>query len=831
MTLNFNFKPFLIKALFGIGIAITIFGCSSYATEEKALLFDFIPHNSNVIFEASSMNDMHKALTKQSFINANTSTKLITSLQEKFDFIHLFPTDQHGLLSLTPIGNKELVPVYLTYINVDSFSRLETSSNVKISNRIGYDGVEILQLTKENKNYYAAVIQQVGMISPSKLMIENIIRQRKNEWESTPILQQLQKAASSSSPTIYINAKNMKAFYADWFPKKRFLMLENFIGWSSFDIKIKNNALQLVGVNLYEDNANAKLLLLAKQTPSNSSIYKYTPILSLGVETYIINDIEAFENQKEKLNYPVTPKKWRYLFEDVQEVSKLYFNDYDLVSIRIENPGKFAQRIQEYTSLHKRFREHDILELEETDFLKSFSPLIAASTHNYMTQIDGNFFFATQAEHLESLCINVEAKSVWNEKKSLAENLSEVSSKSHAMMFLFTETAKPYLSTISNQPKFIKEVETASHEVIVLLFKNEDTFSYSNLMFNASEAESEANKLSHLGRINSNKKIINNPQFFTNWRTKQKDVLYQDENFMLHLTDTKGNELWSRQLDGAIVGKIKEIDIFKNTRIQMAFATQNKVYLIDKEGKDVKPFPLDFKDLITQELSVFDYDNTGNYRFVIIQDNALLMFDKNGKSVKGFDVPKTPSKITQPITHIKIGKKDYLLLQQENGALKILDRTGKERIQIASEEVFSGQNWYLFDTTFTSTTKKGALAQINEKGEVNLQAKDLLEQHHIVANKRLLVLLSENKLMINEVIIKLDYGVYLAPQLFNIQDKTYVSLVDQQSNSVYLFDEFGNLMDGFPVFGESLIDIHFSNLDEFYMITKGEDNSILIYKK
>lgn len=829
MYATLNFKAFLINVLLGIGVGILSVGCNSYSAEEKALLFDFIPHNSNIILQTSSINNLQKLLTKQSFIEANASSNLIREIQEKFEFAEVFPTHQLALLSLTPIGNKELVPTYMTYINETAFSELE--KDTQTGNSISYDGVEILEITYKEGNYYAAVIQQVGMISPSKLMIENIIRQRKYEWESTPVLQQLQKASSKTHPTLYVNAKSITPYYAEWFPKKSFLMLENLVEWSAFDIKFKKNALQLVGINIYEEGSNAKLLLLNQQTPSNALISNYVPLLSLGVETYLINDIEAFEKEKERLNYPLTPKKWRFLFDDVKEVSKVYFTDYDLVSIRLGNPSVFAQHMEAFSNLRKQFREHEIFELEETEFLKSFSPLVAASSHKFFTQIEGNFFFASQAEHLESLWINVESKSVWSEKKSLNESLNEVSTKSNALFLLFSDIAKPYLSDLSSKPNSINELDIESHDIVVLHFKNEDNFSYTNLVFKATQTDTEPTKLSHLGRIKSANKIISSPQFFTNWRTQQKDVVYQDENFVLHLADTKGNELWSKPIDGAIVGKIKEIDIFKNTRIQMAFATQNKVYLIDKEGKDVKPFPLDFKDIITQELSVFDYDKNGNYRFVITQNNALLMFDKNGKTVKGFDVPKTNSKITQPLTHLRIGNKDYLMLQQENGNLNVLDRTGKERIPITSEEAFSGQNWYLYDAKFTSTTKNGALAQINEKGEVDFQTKNLLERHHIVANDRLLVLLSENKLMINEVTIKLDYGVYQAPQLFSVQDKSYVGLVDLQSNKVYLFDEFGSLVEGFPVYGESLIDIHFSSLDEFYMITKGEENSILIYKK
>ena len=50
----------------------------------------------------------------------------------------------------------------------------------------------------------------------------------------------------------------------------------------------------------------------------------------------------------------------------------------------------------------------------------------------------------------------------------------------------------------------------------------------------------------------------------------------------------------------------------------MAFATKNRVYLVDILGNDVNDFPLKFKDDITKPLSVFDYDKNKDYRFWLL---------------------------------------------------------------------------------------------------------------------------------------------------------------------------------------------------------------------
>ena len=120
-----------------------------------------------------------------------------------------------------------------------------------------------------------------------------------------------------------------------------------------------------------------------------------------------------------------------------------------------------------------------------------------------------------------------------------------------------------------------------------------------------------------------------------NHLNKQKEIVVQDIKNNLYLISNSGKILWKKQLEGPVLGTIEQIDIFKNGRLQLLFATPHKVYLIDRNGKDVAPFPGNFNDVITQPLSVFDYDKDKNYRLLVTQGKNILMYDKNLKEVKG----------------------------------------------------------------------------------------------------------------------------------------------------------------------------------------------------
>src|SRR5690606_27412666 len=145
-----------------------------------------------------------------------------------------------------------------------------------------------------------------------------------------------------------------------------------------------------------------------------------------------------------------------------------------------------------------------------------------------------------------------------------------------------------------------------------------------------------------------------------------KDLVVQDVKNNLYLLANDGKVLWKKQLEGRVLGKIEQIDMYKNGRLQLAFATQNRVYVLDRNGKDVSPFPLKFNDNITQPLSVFDYDNKREYRLMVTQGKSVLMYDGQGNTVKGFTYKQAENTINSQPRHFRIGTKDYIVFVQGN---------------------------------------------------------------------------------------------------------------------------------------------------------------------
>ena len=138
--------------------------------------------------------------------------------------------------------------------------------------------------------------------------------------------------------------------------------------------------------------------------------------------------------------------------------------------------------------------------------------------------------------------------------------------------------------------------------------------------------------------------------------------------------------------------------------------------ILDRNGKIVKPFNIKLpKSINPLPLSVFDYDNNRNYRFLIAQDRTLLMFNNRGKKLNGFTLKKVNANIVSPPKHIRLQSKDYILIPMENNILKIVSRTGKDRVKVKGKVDFTENGIFSYLNTFATSDQGGNLIQIDTK--------------------------------------------------------------------------------------------------------------------
>ena len=317
------------------------------------------------------------------------------------------------------------------------------------------------------------------------------------------------------------------------------------------------------------------------------------------------------------------------------------------------------------------------------------------------------------------------------------------------------------------------------------------------------------------------------PIIVKNHINNKSELIIQDENDILHLINSSGQIEWSKKIEGQVLNEIHQIDSYKNGKLQFLFATKNKLYLVDRKGRNVGKFPLKFNDDITQPISVFDYDNNKNYRVLITQNNELFMFDSKGGRVRGFDYIKNEEIINSP-KHFRISNKDLIVFKTKDD-LKIINRRGRPRIETKTKFNFSSGNVFQFGNTIVTQTSKNEIIEIDLKGNTKI-IDSYSSDMNFSSLKDIMVINSGNTIFSKTNKSDLKFGKYSNLKIYNSDKFTLISIFDNQNKEAYLFDKDLNMFDDFPIKSESFINFRL-NKNYFEFAFKTENKSIKFYKK
>jgi hypothetical protein len=298
------------------------------------------------------------------------------------------------------------------------------------------------------------------------------------------------------------------------------------------------------------------------------------------------------------------------------------------------------------------------------------------------------------------------------------------------------------------------------------------------------------------------------------------EIIFQDVQHNLHLLSGSGRVRWSIPLSGPVLSEIKQVDYYKNGRLQYLFNTKEKLYLIDRNGNNVEHFPVTLKSPATNGVNVFDYHNNRDYRyFVAGEDKRIYAYDGDGKNVTGWKFGQTESTVITPVQHFRIDSKDYIVFK-DNSKIYIQDRQGETRISV-SEQFNNSKNPLVLNLNGTpkivATDKSGMVYYLYFDGKVEKKKTARFSENHFftaddldgneipdfifVDGNEVTVMDENGKKIFSQ---KLDSPIVHQPNIYTFAaDLKKVGITDATSNRIYLFNPDGKLHQGFPLYGNS----------------------------
>lgn len=769
------------------------------------------------------------------------------------------------------------------------------SDTLPIIQQKKYDDTEVYTFQLFGKNLHGTIINQILAISTSPLVIEESIRNINRESSvnnSLAFLKIKQTAGQFAKANVFINYQQLGLLlnnqvansYSPW--AKSIGKLGH---WAALDFDMKSNSLILNGFSNCSDTSNHLLSVFNNQEPQKLTFKEVAPsntalLFNIGVSSFsaYLEDYRNWLDQQGALfNYR----------KNLEKINKQYGASATALAITwIGNQlGVFYTEMASAKSMsqHKLLifeasnilnAERDLIQLSELAGITNATETYRGKTirklgiSNIYGQILGSAFSGINSPYFtilndyvilansvsalrDVITKNAVEKTLKNDE--VFENFnSQLNSDGNILLYGNLAGANKHLQAIFDEAIaqwMVKETDrlTNFQSFAFEWTKEQQDLYYQHAVLNYNPSyKQETGSLWELELAGAN--VTTKPVFVKNHYTNNKEVLVQDDEFNLYLISNVGKQLWKKQLKEAIIGNPVQIDAFKNTKLQYAFVTKNQLHLVDRNGNDVSGFPKTLIARATTPLAVFDYDNNRNYRMIVgCEDGKAYNYDSQGEIVTGWKFGRGTSAITGEIRHFTIGKKDYIMLVEQNGKIHFVDRRGDERYKsdaiIENPSVFNTYKLVLgkdIENSFVYyTNRAGSLVKQQFNGNKTFLDLDLPEGHLFTMDdinndgslevicsrgKTLLVISTAGKVLLEKEYDDIITGFINTYHFPNNVKR--IGFIIPNLKEVHLINVLGENHNGFPLYGEtdfSIADINKENV--FSLVTAGSNGKIYTY--
>ena len=731
-------------------------------TENKSKdIKNFIPVNSSVIIKIDNLGKFKSDIKNNKLLDDLSKSDLKYNFKKQIKLINNFQDESQIIICL--------------------------NENEKIFTIITKD-------SSNNHDLHFRKIGDVNIFSNSSSTIKSIKEQANTEYNK------YNKTFNTSSSFGIILNKNLSKNLINSTFNFKDLNLKNNLG---FVVNVFNDKILLNGLSYVDDSTKISNNIFNGLISSKLKNYEIVPKNVSRLKSF---NLSSYSNYKKnsKLEDLKEDRLSSIVNENLIEYSELILNEDQLFIIRLKDIQLFKDYLSENNNIKSTHRNFNIYDNTFLDYKLTNSVI----KYNYKKKIlvfkNHIVFSDNETTLIEFINENLKGNTL-QEDSSFNNSLTEISSFNTLNNNYFTNSDYNFFKELN----ILNSKNDFTENSFQLVQDNE--IIHFNAIISKAKASKNNLKISKQFEVEIDEEILMNPHFIKNYATKKLDIVVQDKKNNLYLISNKGSVVWKRKIGQPILGKISQIDLYKNGRLQLIFNTKNKVFVLDRNGKEVKPFPKSFNDDITQPISIFDYDKNKNYRILVTQGKELLLYDKNGKKVNGFKYSRSNSKITSSPKHFRILNKDFIVFKTGK-KLKILNRRGRERIKLKDEVVLSNENIFKLDNKLITITNDQKLVEIDISGTVSLS--NLLNSKNLKLNTdnyNNIIILDENKMRLNSSYVDLPFSNYNTPKLTKINNNLFVSLFDSQNNKSYLFNKNLQPNSSFPIY--SLIPTEFGDMN------------------
>jgi hypothetical protein len=621
---------------------------------------------------------------------------------------------------------------------VRTLRRFETMEHVQQDSRM-FNGFRIHELTdrRSGKQFSYLLHQNIFAGSFTPFLVEDVVRNIKTEFRELSFRHHNASLASVPSLTddvgnLYLNNAKLPLLLSVFTSNEVLPHLQPLSHLSSatfLDANLGDQQLLFNGISklplpaaVGQPQAPYWLATLQEARPQPIALLNYVPErtamllhLQVGQGPAWLQRLYALQQQSED---KLARQTLRYR-QHLREYHQVDLPDYHtwlgseigllwLESVDVEAPDKVlilqaadtALARQQLNRLENRlkpegelsyrenFAGYQIGEISYKEYPASLlGPMALGFEQTFYLISERYVVFANSIRALKRLLADREAENTWD--KSIQEVRFLEASLDRANVSLFVNTARcwrllerqlspAWKQFASQHSSFLKSFD---HLAVQFSRSEEDFYTSVAISYRSMEAGgNEREQFRDVSRLFVDHPIRTKPFVVRDHTNQTLEVVFQDEARQFYLAELNGELQWKDSLSGDIVGEVYQIDYFKNGKLQYLFATDSALHILDRNGDYVSGYPSYMPEGVQiRHLSLVDYDNSRNYRFLLSdQQGRLWMFNKDREALDGWNPNQSLSAppATAPF-HVRVGEKDFLLAIQEDGEIYALNRRGQ----------------------------------------------------------------------------------------------------------------------------------------------------------
>lgn len=721
-------KKILIFGVISLFIGLLVFSYSFLKAERNKLKqpLEAIPLSASIVVESMHLRDTWTHVSATNLVYSQlTQNYEIAQLDHNLQYIDSLIQLDSSLVPLTknnPLAisfhfekNKENIQQILffsaisgTTSNFKTIQNLIASETGLKSTEKSHKGYDYIIFDDNNVKIVCSFVSPLILITNAEsLLVESL--DQLHEESSLLKNEAFQKVRENYSQSVslrtYINTENCEQLVSYWLNETGVALWETyknqFPNWLSFDLTTKADALIFSGYS-WSKNVNQNFAHI-DDLPTFQN-YIPNPILFLKSNT-----IKSIKNHLSNCNPTIVSQLTENCDCDLAESMSNWFGGETLkIVFKTEkDPSTDAYLLSavDEVNLIGQLSQYGVDEKMPTKIGGNYAfklinldlltimgfDEVDSSSCTHFAQIGDYAVFST-LDGLKTIEATFQSNlTTINENNFLMFQSKLMSQYSQKTAFYVIPTLLSHLKTILKdeyQP-IVEQLNSDFSSLQALGYQTNGITNQLNFVSVVINSNPGGKKIEHSNKVQQDEllwsivmknEISRAPDLIKNHQTNTYEIVVQDVENSLHLISPTGKVKWSKPLNEPIIGKIHQIDIYKNGKLQLVFNTESKIYCLDINGNNVAGYPIKLSSKASNGVAIMDYENKHDYRYLIATiDNKILNFDKEGLPVKGWNNSGTKSIIINPIEHFVTEGKDYLFATDIKGNVYLLDRKGAVR--------------------------------------------------------------------------------------------------------------------------------------------------------